>query len=230
MPNKYDELIKKALMLYEERELSKIPPDEEIDHVFSEKYQKAKKRLLKKVGRPYYYLLNTAAKKAAVLIICFILACSSLLSVNAIREKIVDFFYKIYSTYTEIISEDNTAQKSEAIKTFYTIPFVPEGYSLFINDINEFRAYYMWTKYQDQIISFEQGCNDSLPNLNSENGQVVEKVINEVSCLCITQAHAYIYYWEDDYYKFILIYPADLGEAYAESVIGKLVEVPNPNE
>ena len=100
MADKYDELLKQGLIKLKEIEFSGVPKEEEIEYNFSDKYLKNKERLLNKLNHSYWKYVNTVAKKVAVIIISFIIAFSSLMTVDALRESLIDFIVTIYKSFT----------------------------------------------------------------------------------------------------------------------------------
>ena len=95
MQDNYDILLIKGLTKLKEIEFSFVPNKDEIEYTFSDKYIKSKKQLLKRMSHSYWKYTNTVAKKVAVIIITLILTFSSLMSVDAIREKLLDFVFNI---------------------------------------------------------------------------------------------------------------------------------------
>ncbi len=220
----YDEALRKGLIDYKLLELSHVPPENEINHVFSEKYLKAKARLLRKLKKQHLKHTNTVVKRVAVIIACCFIAATSALSVEAVRNKIVEFFYNVFDTHTEIVSDDS--EKRTTVETYYTLAYIPEGYTVDIEDVNSNGVYFTAKNNNSQQISFEQALSyDSLLSFDSENTDVIETIINKTPCIMIKQNFDYIFYWEFDGYGFTLTYPDDLGENFAEEVIGKLVKV-----
>lgn len=54
MTEEYQELLIRGLTKFKEWEFSTVPNENEIEHIFSDKYLKAKEKLLNKVGRSYW--------------------------------------------------------------------------------------------------------------------------------------------------------------------------------
>ncbi len=223
MTNKdYDELIRQGLAEYFNIEFSDVPPEDEIEHEFSEKYLREKEKLIRKVGTSYWRYVNTAAKKVAVIMITFIIAFSSLMSVDAVREKIVDFVYTIFETFTEIDSNNNTYKSK--IDRCYTTEFVSEYFSDVVIDKTENRVIMRWESAKKGDIYLSQFSSASTQIFNSEDAELKETIINDTPCLVCENEASYFCYWEFDGYRFELIYPIELGEEFMSTVVGHLVE------
>lgn len=225
MTNKYDELLIEGLSKLKELEFSHIPEADKIDHTFSKEYVKSKEKLLNKLGTSYWKYVNTIAKKAAVIIITLIISFSSLMTVDAFREKVVDFVYTIYSTFTKVSSSNNT-DKNMHITNFFTINTIPKGYTKrsFIQQSKR-RIFTYWINNNDRYIMLMQTNLLDTNQFNSEHGELNEVIINDTPCLVCEHNTDYFCFWEFDDYRFELIYPVDLGEEFMSEVVGNLVEI-----
>ncbi len=228
MKNKYDDLLIQGLTKLKNLEFAYIPDAGEINYSFSEEYIRNKERLVKNLGRPYWKYINTVAKKAAVFIFALIIAFSSLMTVDAFRERLVNFVYEIYCTFTEILS--NTTKPSSDIKVHYTIKNVPDQYhkNLFNEDSTK-RVLSYWINEAENYIMLTQTKLTDTNQFNSEYGSLNETIINKTPCLTCKTGTDYFCYWEFDGYRFELVYPLDLGEEFMSEVVGNLVEI-DPDE
>ncbi len=221
---KYDKILREGLIRYKELEFADIPPEDEIEHVFSEKYTKAMDKLIESIDKPYRRFTDTAAKRIAIIAACLILALSSILAVGAVREKLVEFFYSVFDTHTSISTVDDKDAK-DFIEINYTIPNVPEGYSLIKSTVNEFSSGFLWENSDELSIYLDQQLLPINFSLNSEDSAVNELIVNDVPCIYVEKDDAYVYYWEFEGYGFELCYPIELGTEFAENTIGKLIPV-----
>ncbi len=231
--NQYDDILRTGLKTFVHAEFANIPPENEIDYTFSEKYEKEKAKLLAKIDRHLWKYTNTVAKRVAIIVLCFLVAATSLFSVEAIRGKILEFFYSVFDTYTVVdfkecsVADDNdnyTKTQQQSQNQFYMIANIPEGYTTITKNVSENHAFFVWKNADNQTISFEQCIGKNSININTEGAQPAEKTINGIPCLVVNQSYGYTYCWQYENYSFLLSYPLELGEEYAESIIGKLAE------
>ena len=223
MAEEYQELLIRGLTKFKEWEFSTVPDENEIEHIFSDKYLKAKENLLDKLGRSYWKYVNTVAKKVAIIILTIIIAFSSLMTVDSIRERVVSFVVNIYKTFAQI--EANSTNFPTSIETFYTLPFVPKEFNK--NDLNhsELLLSTCWKNNILETIVLSQTVPSIPYSFNSEHSDISEVIINDIPCLVCKDLDFYYCYWEFDGYRFELVYPLDLGEEFMSEVVGKLVEI-----
>lgn len=223
MTEEYQDLLIRGLTKFKEWEFSTVPNENEIDHIFSDKYLKVKEKLLNKLGQSYWKYVNTVAKKAAIIILTIIIAFSSLMTVDSIRETIIDFVVNIYNTFAQI--EANHINSPATIETFYSIPFTPKAFYKKYLNCNKLLSSICWRNNQSENIILTQASPSRSYKFNSEHGELREFIINDTPCLTCKDNNLYYCYWEYDGYRFELIYPIDLGEEFMSEVVGKLVEI-----
>lgn len=98
-----DKILYQCMPGLEEKLLDAMPQDEEITYHFSDKFERKMKKLCKqvKLKEQYGFPIATMKKSAAAIILILGVTIAMSLSVKAVREKLFDYFVKIYETYTE---------------------------------------------------------------------------------------------------------------------------------
>ena len=226
MTDRYDELLKQGLIKLKEMEFSYVPEKEDIDHNFSDKYLSNKERLLNKLSRSYWKYVNTVAKKVAVIIISFIIAFSSLLTVDAFRESIINFVVTIFDSFSKV---EQSSTNEEIIYSYYTIGKLPSGYMERTSHKSKAVYFQVWSTSNNKQISLNQVPANTSNQFDSEHGIFGETIINDTPCFICQDENYFFCYWKFDGYRFELIYPIDLGEDFMSEVVGRLVEV-DPEE
>ncbi len=218
--NKYDKLMTDALGIYKKRQLEAIPAENEIDYEFSEEFKKKSEKLIRRQEKAAWWFFQSTGKKAAAIIIAVIIGFTATLSIDAVREPIFNFFYKVFSTHTDI--EYKRIDK-KAITDYYTVPEVPEGYELSSDtSIHEIGTDLFWSNGKDFFV-LAQGIGGS-SSINTENGEVKELLVNGINTLFCNNGNTIFCLWFEHGYHFKLIYPAEIGEEYMYKVIGRLIE------
>lgn len=222
MANNYDELLKQGLIRLKELEFSDVPSEEEIEHDFSDKYLKNKEKLLNKLSRSYWKYVNTIAKKVAVIIISFIIAFSSLMTVDAFRKSVIDFVITIFDSFSKV---EQNFEEEKQIGAYYSISKLPLRYIKFIDHCSEALYTQVWNNSNNDQISLNQVPANTPHQFDSESGELSEAIINNTPCLICKDSIQYYCYWEFDVYRFELVYPIELSEEFISKVVGHLVEV-----
>ncbi len=149
-------------------EYSQIPCDEEsIDYTFSKKFDKRMNKFIKAQGRSYHFLVNTVGKRVAVVFVVFLTLFTISMSVSAIRQPIVNFFFAIRDGFNEYFFEGDTVN---IIEKKYSITELPAGYTQKnIMDTESLRVIEYENKNGNEII-FSQGISDGyMLSVDNEN-------------------------------------------------------------
>lgn len=224
--NNFDNVLIQGLYEIKEFEFSKVPPEDEIEHTFSEKYIKERNKIIRQLGQPYYKFINTTLKKVAIIILTLIIAFSSLMTVDAFREKLLEFIYRTFSTHTVIDSGINYTDK---IEKHYSIPFIPDNYSETFSKESVNTSTKKYESNNHNTIIFIQTIKTNTILFDSEDGKQQEEIINNIPCLTCENKSKYYCYWEFDGYRFELVYPKELGKQFMSDVVGKLIEIEPEN-
>ena len=118
-----DELIAKAAFEVDQAILASLPDPSECHHVFSEKFERKMKRLIRKAE---HYTVYKILQRAACILIALILFASMFLALNpdaraAITEWIEEKFGEFYHYFF-------TSTNEELERNTYAMGWVPEGY------------------------------------------------------------------------------------------------------
>lgn len=225
---KYDKLMLEALRLYKEQQLKSIPLEDEIDYEFSESFQKKIEKLIRKQKKAFWRFFQSAGRKAAAIILALIIGLSATLSIDAIREPIFEFFYRVFLTHTDIEYSQNS---NKTITEYYTLSKVPDDYIRTADTFfNELSTYISWANNTGKQIKLRQSSKNTSTNFDSEDGRVRETSINGINTLYCNNGSLIICTWTEYGYCFTLIYPSELEENFMYEVIGKLVVAEDLNQ
>lgn len=128
MSMKKDEFFE-ILRIYASKEFEHIPQNEDdIDYEFSEDFEKKMAKLFDDVcddNKCQKAITTSRRKVIAILIAAIFVLTFGAMSVSAIREPIVEFFFKVYDGFTDILVEGDTTNK---ISYIYSLSKIPEGF------------------------------------------------------------------------------------------------------
>lgn len=158
-------------------EFSHIPKNEnEIDFVFSERFNKRMERLINSQKKVYYNLINTAAKRVAIIFILILTMFTAAFSVKAIREPIIEFVKQIYETFIHYSVEGDTVDK---ITTEYAITQLPEGFNQTNIIKNDSSITTIYENTSGEVIEFLQMTTEIHLGyfLDNEDGNIHSEIV-----------------------------------------------------
>ncbi|MBO5211832.1 MAG: DUF4367 domain-containing protein [Clostridia bacterium] len=162
-------------------EFSHIPKNEnEIDFVFSERFNKRMTKLVNSQKKAYYYLINTAAKRVAIIFVLILTMFTAAFSVKAIREPIIEFVKQIYETFIHYSVEGDTIDK---ITKKYSITRLPEGFYETDKVNNNYTIITFFENSSGDTIVFSQMTTKTNAGyfLDNETGEVHSEVVNGIN-------------------------------------------------
>lgn len=194
-------------------EFKNVPTcEDEIEHSFSQNFERQMINLIKSEKTIYWHWVNTAGKRVAIIFIALLCVFSAALSVEAVRKPVVEFFVEVFDEYWHIRTEGDTTKEI----TYECIPnYIPEGYIL----QEEQKAFYCVSRTYanekgDQLI-LEQ--NISVVNgsyLDSEQGEIIQYTVDGKSVVLYKgENHNGIYAsWISNGYNLTVMSYGDLSE------------------
>lgn len=152
--------MKKALSPYEAvlREqamqgFADVPPENEIEHTFSEEFESAMQKLIKTGKKPVLRMGSMAKRLLIAAIIVSLLAGCTMAAPGIIKFFVHNTGERYYFTVNEKARENAPLE----IETVYAISKVPEGFEMYDEAICEgFASYAYRNEKTDKWISFDQ--------------------------------------------------------------------------
>ena len=218
-------ILKEALGDYELSFDEKYPP-EEMDVVFSKKYQKNIDRMLSGKQKSYPKFLNTSWKRVAASIVVVAMVFGGSMTVKAFREPVVEFFTNIYEKIVEIFFDDeDIAKVPSEVETIYTLGYVPKGYEMESYYINEYKtiAKTVFTCDERKII-FTQYIIGSTTVLDNENTDYQYIYIDSIRVAMIDKNGKRSFFWNTNEYAFSLDIHIDISEKEWIKIIKSVTE------
>jgi hypothetical protein len=190
MINMANENLKKAL------EKAMIPEYDELllrneKHVFSVEFERKMQKLIKRRNKPYYKIINTVGKRVACIVVIVLIASSvTVLSVDALRNAVADFFVSTYDKFSSVQPvEDDIAPST--IKDIYEITYDLKEYEIYYEDNTEYRRNITYIK-DDILINFSQYTKDAYDiNVNTEGSEITTIDINNYEAVYFLDNHNY---------------------------------------
>lgn len=156
------------------REFASIPDESELHYVFSRRFERKMRRMIRAQVHGYWRLVNTAAKRAAVAAAIILLLLTSAMAIKPIRERVIKFFVEVYEEYFEI--HFGNEDKNDIVPTptpmdKYTLTKLPEGYTLSKHVMLDSILWSEWENGHENkiILQQEPGTHElTLDNINEQ--------------------------------------------------------------
>ncbi len=173
---KEKELLKKALDLYVEETAEQYKFTQNLNIDFSPDFEKSMQRLIKRQKKPYFKLINTVAKRVAIIIAVIIIALTStVLSVDALREKIKNFVIETFEKFSIVVYNDNL-NTIEQIKEYYSPSYIPKGYEISRVEKGEIDNYILYKNKNGSEIHYTQICLSYQQSYIDTHNCIIEEI------------------------------------------------------
>ena len=186
--------------------LALIPPEEELYHKFSRRFERKMRELIKYERRtPWERKFFRGMKIAfAALAVILVLAFSSAMSVKASRLSIIEFFVEVFEELTSYSMKDEK-QTGEVITPIEST-YIPDGYKL-IQRTKTYSDYFI--AYENAVgdrIHYKQiTMGDAVYLWDTEHSDTRETVVDGYVVRIIEEETMYTVYWNDGEYTYRLI-------------------------
>ena len=199
------QLIKDALLTVERRELKALKNLEGEAFEPSQTYRESMQCLIRKETHWTRPFVRTKKRRILTVLIAALLILSSIFSISAIREPIIEYIKTAYEKFTHFFFEESISQHDDVIETEYTLQWIPEEYLVISAEKAPTGINYCWKK-KNSYICFRQKISgiDSLHlNTEKENYTLLER--NGQAYYYNQTQNTYFFIWTYDKYTFNLI-------------------------
>lgn len=206
MSMKKDELFD-IFRKYASKEFEDIPKNDDIDYEFSKDFENKMAKLIDDISDDKKASSISRRKAIAILIAAVFILITGAMSVSAIREPIVEFMYKIYDGFTDVLFDGDTSNK---ITYRYSFSETPEGFVETEHLITDGVDYIKYENKQNKnIIEFSQNITENISvSLDNEHGSFEKIQVNgnEINIYISDYGDYYYAFWNIDYYYMELTY------------------------
>lgn len=193
----------KYMPLVEQYLMSRIPPEEELDHVFSHRFERKMKKLIKDerrtpTERKVYRGLKIAFAALAVVVL---LVFGSAMSVKAYRFRIVEFFVEVFTELTSYSVKEELPDVEELVPVEPS--YVPEGFveSKCVEDDSGY--YLVYENIEGEQIHYEQMVVGAVGIFwDTEKSDNREVKVKGQKISIVEEIGVYTLYWKDDWYVY----------------------------
>lgn len=191
------------------REFAMVPAEEELDYVFSRKFERNMQKIIRAQVYGYWNLVNTAAKRAACIAAIIAMLLTTAMAIKPIRERVIKFFVEVYEEYFEITFGEEVSGDLDPTPqpmTRYTFSWVPEGYTM-VNS-SEYEALFvkLW-KNDEKVITLSQNIGSHEITVDYMGDNIKEIEINNIRITCMRLKEMDTFIWEQHGCVFHLTVP-----------------------
>jgi hypothetical protein len=147
-------------------------------------------------------LLKYSKRVAAILIIFIVMSSVVIMSVDSFRIRFFNMVVETSQKFTLVSQEENTANglRHELLSDwsdFYFPTYLPKDYALADVRILNNTKYMTFKNLDDLEIRFIQGGLESQSQIDSENGEIIELLINGNEGILVIKEDRSILYWSN---------------------------------
>ena len=199
------QIIKDALLTIERRELKALKSLEGESFEPSQVYRQNMQRLIRKETHWTRPFVRTKKRKFLMVLVAALLILSSLFSISAVREPVIEYIKTTYEKCTHFFFEEKVQQQNDIIETKYILTWIPDEYTLLSSSKTAFDIRYQWTNGKNYIKFNQTSISvDSLHlNTEKENYTLLER--NGQEYYYNQTQNTYFFIWTYDNYTFNLI-------------------------
>lgn len=217
MTNKelFKQAVNEGFMIRMERDTAVI----EKDIICSEgHYQKLSEIFGFEVKKPKIKRTTLRRAVAAILIAAALLLAGC--AAYIYKEQIGSFLVIAYDTFFKGGFADENSDNIETIEEYYTLTYLPEGYSTIMNVENSTIVSREYKNNENNTIRFEQTTFDSSSYFfDAEHGETSKFIVNEIEVFKYITENTKIYIWNNEKYAFTLETGRNLSEEEIKDII-----------
>ncbi len=204
-----------------ECEFISIPDEDEIEYVFSKRFEKKMKKLIRRINHksPRY------SKKKIVLTVvaAIILSIMLMMSVSAIREPVVKYIISMYDSFMEITYEGDLSLK---INRELTLGGLSDDFVETERKRNDavLSVRYRSKSSGDEIWFYQTITDGANPSIDNKNGIISEIEVNGLSVILYESKSAdyFMADWVQDTYSVALTYYGKIDKEEFIELVGSV--------
>ena len=217
-----DEFLYKHIPRAETAALESFPTENELDHIFSGRFLRKMKALLKYERRGSFGRFTTQLGRvvAAVLVLVIMLNTVLVVSVEAYREKFFEIIQTVTERFTSFFVEvDDDAPVTEFVPI--EPPYIPEGFEEIERYVDYFVIDIVYSNDVQEICYSQIKAGADVMYIDTEDARTERIQIGAQEVYVITEDNMITVYWVCDGSEFLIISNAahDQILAVAEGII-----------
>ena len=196
------------------------------DFEFSERYKKNMEKLLAKQRKPCFRYFNTAGKRAVACILIVAMLFASSMTIEAVREPVVEFFVSVYEKFAEIFFGDDEIENSPYnVYKIYAPEYIPDGYEIVEQKITGTLYITTILKNEYSVIHLKQYILKVNSTFDNEKADFLIETKNGITIAVFEKLERKALYWNSGEYAFKLVVPKEFSEEECIKIIESVKEL-----
>lgn len=219
------DILKKALLKAERKEVERFKNLPCEDVTFSEEFENSIEKLAKKRKSFAWQATKTVPRRIAVALIAAIITFCLMMSISAVRETVVNFFVNVYDESISIfVKGDKSGNIPDRIEEPLLPSHIPEGYTLNESKNFECMAVSVWLNENGNHFILQQDIlsEDHLIHIDNENRDYQTEQLGNVTLYYSSEKGTYIIMWSTEYYLFTILCPSSIPFDEIKTVISSM--------
>ena len=219
------ELFKKALF---ESTMKEIRAIEEANYPVIEMSREYDNEIYSAIKKSNFYV-KRYPKRVAIVLAAVLVCLTMMMSISAIRIRVIDFVVNIYEKYICLSIEEPFENYPKRIEKVYKPSYVPNSYVENIFDKQPLTVKIEWKCQHNTIKLYQHIMTDEYIRFDNENSGYSTTQLENLKIYYLVRDEMYTVRWLYDGYSFTLFCPESLGWDEIEKIILSVDEVPADN-
>jgi len=203
----FDEILYYAAPLAEEEMMKELKNDLDEEVEFSKEHVANMKKIFKVYRQKLFYKKMVAVTKrvAIFFIIISVVGAISIMSVEAWRIKILNFFIEVKDNHSDIHLREEMSDNNSYKVADITFEYIPDGFTVENTNNTKNNLFIQFTNENNLYFSLNINDVDVNLSIDTENANFKKIFLNRVEALLSEKDTIKILVWHNDKYMFTLI-------------------------
>lgn len=218
-------ILERALL---ESTLKEIRTIEAVDYPKIKTEKEYDEKILQSIKANKQFKFQKYYRKRIAIIIASVIVCFMILmSISAVRTKVIDFFIEVYDTFASFfIDKDDDIDSPLKIEIQYEPTYMNEnGFQLANQVKNEYQVVSVWKKEGMTVYLTQYIIDGNVIKMDTENAEYHIDYIDDQKVYYVLKNNTYNIRWLTNEYSFNLICPESLGWEEIQKIIKSLTPV-----
>ncbi|WP_227453443.1 MULTISPECIES: DUF4367 domain-containing protein [unclassified Clostridioides] len=196
-----DEMLYRHASNAEKIILDQLPPDEELNHVFSKRFERKMKKLIRQEKRnPFIKYTVIYLKRVVVVFLIVVTGLFTItMSVDALRNQFIKIVIEIYEDLTEFIFSKDIQTDKELDFILKEPKYIPKGFKEVEKENTLQGIFIRYENKNGSEIRYRSNQIDSnTVILDTEDAKVTDVMVNDYKAKYIIKDNSITIFWNDE--------------------------------